>query len=131
MSSQSIERLVNRCIVRHDHAFVGYSVGASLIGVAQLAPADTPATGSELALSVDPAFRRIGVATALTREAIALALERNITGLLVITAIENRPMIELSRKFGFRLQTSCHAIKGYLHLDRRDPISVAGDGAHP
>ena len=116
ISGQSIERFVDRCIVRRDQVFIGYSIGASLIGVAQLAPAASPAAGSELALSVDPGFRRSGVATVLTNEAIEVALERNTTELWISTVSENRPMLQLAKKFGFRPHVSNNAVTGHLCL---------------
>ncbi|MEM9359009.1 MAG: GNAT family N-acetyltransferase [Pseudomonadota bacterium] len=131
ISRLSIERFVERCIVRQDHVFLGYSVGEALIGVAQLAPSENPAAGSELALSVDPHFRRLGVASELTKEAIKVAVVRNVPRLWVSTVIENRSMIELAKKFGFLLHTSSFAISGYLCLPSRDFVSSVDMGAHP
>ena len=120
ISDFAIERFVRQCIGRRDHLFMGYVAAPSLIGIAHLAPSDAIVGECELALSVDPDFRRRGIAKRLAREAIEFATERNALCLRLSMSLENKPMISLAREVGFEMRAFNNLVKGQLTVSTQD-----------
>ncbi len=115
-SDAAIERLIQQRIGSEQHVFLGYYVGTLLIGVAQLACEQSTPLEWEIALSVDPAYRRVGVATRLMKGATDCAFASGVTELSFTTLPENKAMIGLGQAFGFRIETFGQCVTGRLAL---------------
>lgn len=82
---------------------LGAFCGPRLVGVGELYPW-TEAAAGELALAVDPVFRRRGIGRALLERAAALARNRFWRALFAFCAADNAAVLALVRRCGARLR---------------------------
>ena len=86
-----------------------------LVGLAEAHPADTTA---EVAVSIDPAFRRRGLGRSLVWHALALAFEHSVQAAEFVFSPDNREIVRLVQTLGGRSMTS-----------GRMSVSLSADGA--
>ncbi|MEM8975485.1 MAG: GNAT family N-acetyltransferase [Pseudomonadota bacterium] len=123
VSDTAIERLIAQRVVDREHAFIGYGIGGLLIGVAQLARPEPSTFDWELAISVDPGYRRLGVASRLVLEATSFTSNKN-SSLYISTLSENKPMISLAKKSGFKLHLTNQSVSGQLQVVDKVAVPV-------
>jgi GNAT superfamily N-acetyltransferase len=85
----------------------------------------------EAALTVLPAFRRQGLATALLGRSASYARARGFRALLIHSSMDNTPMLSLARRFGMTIEILKGEVDGRLTLGvgASRPASSARGGA--
>ncbi|WP_158215772.1 GNAT family N-acetyltransferase [Notoacmeibacter marinus] len=107
MSTVSPERIAEMLDGDHEHKAIVLAFeehGAAVLGYALVA-GDNRFDTAEIAISVDPAFRRRGIASLLVYEAERFAEARGYGAALLIGSRRNRAVIELERSLGYRIST--------------------------
>ncbi len=80
-----------------------------MVGLAEAHPTDTPRT-VEVAVSIDPAFRRRGLGQRLVARALALAFDRGMQSAEFVFAPNNRALAGLVDALGGRITAPGHAL---------------------
>jgi RimJ/RimL family protein N-acetyltransferase len=124
-----------------DAVFVVYDNQVVPIGSAHIAFEDDLA---ELAFSVLPAHRCLGVGSAMFKRAVAYARSRCVPRLYMHCLAENTPVMRIAHKFGMHIVVGAGDADAYLKLqlaslawiaiDAEEPIafgSVGSDPSHP
>jgi GNAT superfamily N-acetyltransferase len=117
---------------------IGWFEGGVLRGMAQLTVASRtvdagppwlrPGAG-EFGVSVEQPWRRLGVATQLIGQAIAVARNRHVRDLYLLCRRENEPMRRLARKLGFHLAYDEGEVLGHIALSAPDHDTALAEGA--
>jgi ribosomal protein S18 acetylase RimI-like enzyme len=80
-----------------------------MVGLAEAHPTDTPRT-VEVAVSIDPAFRRCGLGQRLVTRALAMAFDRGMQSAEFIFAPNNCALAGLVQTLGGRITALGHAL---------------------
>lgn len=107
MSTVSPQRIAEMLDGDHEHKAIVLAFeehGAAVLGYALVA-GDNRFDTAEIALSVDPAFRRRGIASLLVYEAERFAESRGYDMAMLIGSRRNKAVIELERSLGYRIST--------------------------
>ncbi|MCP1199153.1 GNAT family N-acetyltransferase [Notoacmeibacter sp. MSK16QG-6] len=107
MSTVSPERIAEMLNGDHEHKAIVLAFeehGRTVLGYALVA-GDNRFDTAEIALSVDPSFRRRGIASLLVYEAERFAESRGYGASLLIGSRQNRAVIELERSLGYSVRT--------------------------
>lgn len=99
----------------------------SLIAVAHVAVGDSAA---EVALSVLPAHRRRGIASALFRMALAHARSARVSMLVMCFLLGNAPILRIARKFGMHVAAVRGEASAHLDLQQAPPAAASGGSAN-
>ena len=87
----------------HHTCILGCFVDRELRGLAHISPLPDRDDEAEIAISVDSAFRREGMATGLTEAAMRWAADNGFTAVSMVMLAENMPMRRLAIKLGFHM----------------------------
>jgi GNAT superfamily N-acetyltransferase len=101
----------------------GFFVDDALRGAAELRLLEAVGE-AEAALSIERAWQRHGVGTALLEHVLLAARNRRITRLHMICLAENRRMQQLARKFDAELSFQSGSVVGELKAPRPTPMSI-------
>ncbi|ACL56126.1 GNAT family N-acetyltransferase [Methylobacterium nodulans] len=104
----------------------GAFVGGELRGVGEIRPAGSGGLGpeGEAALTVEAAYRRRGIGTALARRLCAAARHARVERLHLRTLAGNRALLALARRLGAELAVAGHEAHALLRVAPPTPLSA-------
>lgn len=109
----ALRAYVERIDFDRDAVFGAFNRHFELVAAAHVARAGGHA---EVALSVLPGYRRLGIGSALLCAAMRRALSWGMDAVLVHCLCENHPMMSLARKRGFRVESAHGEADAWLRL---------------
>ena len=77
--------------------------------------------GADIAVEVEPDWRRQGIADALLREAVAAARQHKVPAISFSTLADNQPIKRLAQRYGARMTRLGAEIEGRIRLGSRVP----------
>lgn len=119
----AIAAYVERIDFERDAVFGVHDDRRALVGVAHMAIEDDVA---ELALSVLPEHRGLGVGSALFRRAMTYARSRCIPRLFMHFLLGNAPIMRIARRFGMDIVAGADEADAHLRLPPTSLASIAG-----
>ena len=128
LAPELIKAYVDRIDFDHDAVFGVHDHRLVLVGVAHLAVVDDHA---ELGLSVLPAHRDRGVASALIERAVAHARNRRVPRLVMQCLSSNAPIMHIAQKFGLEIVIRAGVADAYLELQSDSLATFAVDADEP
>ncbi len=105
---------------------VGLFDAGILRGFVELAfdtPLPTPETRAELAISIEPAFQRVGLGRELTARAVMIARNRGANRLTMLCLPENLPMRRIAKRLMGVMHQEDGTVEADLDLTAATPLS--------